>query len=149
VHLAFPALHVITLLKDVVDVVLAFREHVRFEVGQGRRGLAWTHVRPDDPAALYAGIGYGADLALEVAFGGLGGHVDAGAGDVELPAVVDAAQALFFVPTEEERRSSVRAGVLDKAELPRRRPKGDEVFTEQADSQRRAVGRGQLIGADG
>ena len=45
--------------------------------------------------------------------------VDAVALTVKLPAVVRAADALFFVASKEERRRAVRAGVLDQRNLPR------------------------------
>ena len=41
-------------------------------------------------------------LCLKFDLGGLVGHVDAGAVDVELPAVIHAAQAGFFVAAEEQ-----------------------------------------------
>ena len=87
-------------------------------------------------------------LGLEVRLGRLGRHVDAVAGDVELPAVVDAAQALFFVAAEEHRGAAVRAGVLHQADRAGRRAEGDQVLAQQLDAQRRAVGRRQLVRAD-
>ena len=52
-------------------------------------------------------VGAGAHLVLEVGLGRLRRHVDAGAGRVELPAVVDAAQAFLFVA---DRRTARRRG---------------------------------------
>ena len=65
-------------------------EHIGFQIGQWRRVCAWPHIGPDDPAALLAGIGHRLDPVLEVRLGWLVGHVEAVAGDVELPAVVHA-----------------------------------------------------------
>ena len=56
-------------------------------------------------------------LFLKLRLGRLGRHVDAGAGRVELPAVVDAAQAVLLVTSEEHRGAAVRAGVGDDADL--------------------------------
>ena len=55
-------------------------QHVGLEVGQRRRRRARAHVDPDEAAALLRRVGARAHLVLEVRFGGLGRHVDAGAG---------------------------------------------------------------------
>src|SRR5438309_1521217 len=78
-------------------VLLGARLHVAFQVGQRRRCRAWTHVGPDQSAALLARVGDGRDLRAEVTLSRLVGHVDAVARDVELPAVVDAAQTRLLV----------------------------------------------------
>ena len=83
-------------------------------------------------------------LGLEIGLGWLVGHVDAVAADVELPAVVDAANALFLVATEEQRRAAMRAVVRDQPELAGRDAKGDQVLTQQSQPHRRAVGLRQL-----
>ena len=72
-------------------------------------------------------------LVLKVGLGGLVGHVDAVAVDVELPAVVDAAQAGFFVAAEEQGRAAVRAVVLDQADLAVGVAEGDELLAEEQD----------------
>src|SRR5439155_206073 len=81
--------------------------------------------------ALPAGVGGCADLRLEVAFRRLRRHVEALAGDVELPAVVDAAEAFFFIAAEEERRTPMGAGVLDESGGAGGRPKGDQVLADK------------------
>src|SRR5690606_40923450 len=88
----------------------------------------------------------GADLVLEVALRRLRRHVDTGAGDVELPAVVDAAQAVLLVAPEEHGGAAVRTGVRDQADLTRSRAEPDEVLAEDAHALGRAVRRGQLAG---
>src|SRR4051794_32104422 len=77
--------------------------------------------------------------ALEVALGGLVGEIDAGAGGVVLPAVVDAANAVLLVTTEEYSAASVRASIADEGVGARRVAEGDQVFTQQPDPQRRIV----------
>jgi len=49
------------------------------------------------------------DLVLELMLRGLIGLVDTGAGDIELPAVIDAAQTTLLVAAEEQRGAAVRA----------------------------------------
>jgi hypothetical protein len=61
--------------------------------------------------------------------------------------VVDAAQAIFLVAPEEERRAAVRAVRAQQADASLRVAKGDEVLAERAHAHGRAVGRRQL-GAD-
>ena len=78
-----------------------------------RSAVVGPEVRPDDAAALLAsGRRSRVTLCLKSRLGRLVGHVDAGAVDVELPAVVDAAQPGFFVAPEEQRRAAMRAVVL-------------------------------------
>jgi hypothetical protein len=48
--------------------------------------------------------------------------------------VVDAAQALFLVAAEEQRRAAVRAGVGDHADLAGGQAEGDEVLAQQTDA---------------
>src|SRR5262249_50416644 len=108
--------------------------------------LARPHVRPHDVAALDARIRAGPDLRLEIALRRLVGHVDAGALAVELPAVIHAADPLALVPTEEERRPAVRAVILDQPEAAGGRAKRDQVLTEEADPDGRAVRLRHLAG---
>src|SRR5438270_179876 len=115
-------------------------QHVGFEIGQRRRVLARTQIGPDDAAALSGGIGVCFDLVPEVTFGGFIRHVDAGAIGGELPAVVDASEALLLVATEEQGGASVRAVVLDQADRSIGSPKADQIFAEQPYAQWVAVG---------
>ena len=114
--------------------------------GSGGRSVAGAraHVDPDDAAALAGRVRHGFDFGPEIRLGGLIGHVDAVAGGVELPAVVDAAQAGFFVAAEEQRGAAVRAVVLEQADLAVGIAEGDELFAEQHDAARVAVRLRQL-----
>jgi hypothetical protein len=72
--------------------------------------------------------------------------VDTIAVDVELPAVVRAADALLLIATEEEGCGAVRAGILDQRDLARRDAKTDQVFAEQAQAHWRTVRLRHLLG---
>src|SRR4051794_19790372 len=120
-------------------------EHVGFEVGQGWRVGAWAKVGPDDAAALVGSIGGCLYLLLEVGLGWFVGHVDARAVNSELPAVVHASEAGLFVATEEQRRSAMRAVVLDQSNLTVRGAKADQIFAEQAHPEWRPVRFGQFV----
>ncbi len=89
----------------------------------------YAHTMP-----LRSCVGYATALTLSLKsdLGRLVGHVDAAAVDVELPAVVDAAQSFFFIAAEEQRRAAVRAVVGDQAELVARGPERDQVLAEEA-----------------
>src|SRR5205823_1088941 len=113
IDVAFEGLHVVGVAHDLRDRALrGGGDHIRFDVREGRRYFTGAHVGPDDAVALDAGIGGCLDLGPEVAFGRLRRHVDALPRDIELPAVVNAAQAFFFIAAEEQRRTAVGAGVL-------------------------------------
>src|SRR5690606_18294607 len=96
-------------------------------------------------AALVGRVGPGAYLVLKVALRRFRRHVDACAGHVELPAVIDAAQAVFLVPAKEHAGAAVRAGILDDADPAGGGPEGDEVLAEQTEAHGRSVRDGQLI----
>src|SRR5690606_9334342 len=117
-------------------------------VRQRRRYLARAHVGPDDATALVRAVRLRVHLVLEIALGGLRGHVNAGARDVEFPAVVDAAQAFLFVAPEEQRGASVGTRVLYEANRAGGCPIGDELLAQELDTHGRAIGRWQLVGAD-
>src|SRR5206468_4247784 len=72
--------------------------------------------------------------------------IDTLARRIEFPPVVDAAKPFFLVTPEEERGAAVRAGVADQSHSPGSCPEGDQVFAQEADAQRRAIGRRELFG---
>ena len=123
------------------------RRHVHpLEVRERRRLCARPHVRPDHTGCLLARVGRRPDLLLERAHLRLVRHVDAAARDVELPPVVDAAQAVVLVPAEVERRPAVRAALRKQAHASGRVPEDDEILAQQAHPHRVAVGFGKLLG---
>src|SRR5439155_6892194 len=145
VELAFETLHPIAVPLEDRNALRVGVEEVRFHVRQRRRLLPRDHVSPDDAVALLAGISPRFDLGLEIALRRFRRHIDALAADIELPAVIDAAQAVFLIAAEEQRGSPVGAGILDQTNLSRGRPKADEVLAEETDTERRTVGPRQLV----
>ena len=82
-------------------------------------------------------------LAFEVGIGG--GHVDAASFDVELPAVVDAANAALLVAPEPEVGAAVRAMLIDDADAPAVSRNASSSSPMTVSFLRRAVGFGQLL----
>ena len=102
---------------------------------------------PDDISELKGGIGSGVDLLLELH--GLVHLIDAVAVDVELPAVVDAAEAALFVPAEPEGGAAVGAELVEEADAPVGVTEGDEAFAEEPHPDGRTVRLRQLPGEEG
>jgi hypothetical protein len=65
---------------------------------------------------------------------------------VELPAVIDTAQAALLVAAEEQPRPAVRAAGVNDADLAIRVAEGHEVFTEHAQAHWRAIRLRQFLG---
>jgi hypothetical protein len=76
---------------------------------------------------------------LELVFLRLVQLIDAGAGHVELPAVIDAAQAALLVAPKIERHAAMRAIFLDEADAPLGVAEGYKFLTHQFDAHRRTV----------
>ena len=114
--------------------------------GKGGGGLARAHVRPQRLVALDDRVRDGADLVLEVGLGGLVGHLEAGAGCVEFPAVVVAGEAGVLVAAKEERCAAVRAVLGEQAHVAVGVAEGDEVLAQQADALHGAVALRQVAG---
>jgi hypothetical protein len=76
---------------------------------------------------------------LELVFLRLVQLIDAGTGDVELPAVIDAAQAALLVAPEIERHAAMRAELLDQPDAALGVAEGDELLTHQFDAHRRTI----------
>jgi hypothetical protein len=66
-------------------------------------------------------------------------HLQAVAGGVELPAVIDAAQPAFLVAAEEQRGAAMRAAVIENTDPPGTVAKSDQSLAEQHQTQRIAV----------
>src|SRR5262249_57691998 len=99
-------------------------QRVDLERRERRRDLAGTHVDPDHAVDVAAGVRPRADLVLERALLGLVRHVDAAAGDVELPAVIRAAEAALLVAAEEERGAAMGTVPRPETHLPPPLPSG-------------------------
>src|SRR5258708_18343160 len=103
--------------------------HARFRRGyarvRGRRERRWferghlgsrPYVAPLEAAGLARRIGLMFHALRNVAFGGLGRHLDHIAFDVELPAVIETAQSALLVARVDERSAPVRAVFVEHAE---------------------------------
>src|SRR6202022_4985458 len=82
------------------------------------------------------------DLVAELL--GLVHLIDAIAVDVEFPAVIDAAQARFFVASEPQRGAAVRAELVDQTDTALAVAKADQTLAQNVKTDRRAVRRGKL-----
>ena len=121
------------------------RQHVGLELGQRRRRPRAGPCRPRPRRCARApGRHCTRTLFLKFDLGRLGRHVDAGAGHVELPAVVDAAQAVFLVAPEEQRGAAVRAGVL-RRRRPCRTWRGRRSGSRPADARAAAGSRARQL----
>ena len=119
---------------------LGVGHQVGLDQRQRRRLGAVAHVDPDEAIALGRAVGARPHLVLEVFFRRHVGHFDAAAVDVELPAVVDAAQAAILVAAEEQAGAAVRAAVVHDAHAAGAVAKGDQPLAQQHQAQRVAIG---------
>jgi hypothetical protein len=85
------------------------------EAQKRRLEILRAHIRPDGATAIYRWVSRDFDLVLKVALGWLRGHIDAITINIELPAVVHAAQAALFIAAEEKACTPVRAIVINEA----------------------------------
>ena len=85
----------------------AFIQQGGFDHRHWRRFGAGAHVDPDQAGAFGDAVGLGFYLLPEVLVGRQVGHVDAVAIGVELPAVVDAADAAVLIPAIEQGGTAV------------------------------------------
>ena len=146
VDVALQDLQPVAVLGDLRGDVLRLGDERPFHRGERRGRAARAHVRPDDAAALLTWIRDGSDLVLEIALGRLVRHVETAPGDVELPAVVDAAQAMLFVAPEEQRCAPVRAVQAQDARAAGAVAESDEVLAEDSEASGRTIGCGQFGG---
>src|SRR6516225_11128491 len=76
----------------------------------------------------------------------LGGHVDDVAFDVELPAVIETAQAAFLVASESKRGLAVRTKLAKQTELSFAVAERHEFLAKELDAHRRTAGFCNLFG---
>ena len=148
VNAAFERLQVVASLDDLGDVTAGFRHLGPGEFRQRRHLLGRPEVCPDDTAKFAGRISRQPHLVLELMLLRLVQLIDAGAGHVELPAVIDAAQAALLVAPEEERCASVGAELVEQPHAPAGVAERDQALAEQADADGGAVGLGQLTGEE-
>jgi hypothetical protein len=141
IDLALERLQVIAAALDEAHTDLVVGNIQDFERRQRRRLGARPHIDPDESGALDRLVGPRLHLVLEVLMRRHARHVDAVARDVELPAVIDAADPAFLVASQEQRRAAVRAAVVHHADPACAVAKRDQLLAEQHQANRRAVGR--------
>src|SRR5215471_10967342 len=107
------------------------RQQRRFDLWERRGLLGGTHVYPDDAGAFGHLVRLGPHLLLEILVRRNARHVDAAARNVELPAVIDAAQAILFIASEEQRSAAMWAAMVHHADPARTVAKADQLLAEQ------------------
>ena len=141
IDLAFEDLRPIARHMDFHDRHLGIRgrrERRRFE---RRHGVGRAHVGPDEAAGLTRRIGLVLDLVGDAGCRRLRRHLQDVAVDVDLPAVIEAAQPAFLVAAEHKRGAAVRAVLVEHAEPAVAVAKRHQVLAEQrecAPARRRA-----------
>src|SRR5262245_34165470 len=138
VDFALERLQVVAIAQHEADADFALRHVENFELRQGRRLALRSHVDPDHAGALQHLIGLGLHLLLE-ARRRQTGHVEAVAGNIEFPTVIDAAQAALFVAAQKQRGAAVRAAMIHHADATGAVAKGDQLLAKQQQANRRTV----------
>jgi hypothetical protein len=144
VEAAFQRLQPVALLDDLGHVPMRLGRLGPGKFGGRRHALGRPQIGPYDPAQLDRRIGGDVDFVEEMVLGRLVHLVDAGAGDVKLPAVIDAAQPAFLVAAEKERGAAMRAIFVEEPDPPLAVAKGDEVLAQEPHPHRRSIGLGDL-----
>src|SRR6266542_3025683 len=112
----FDRLHVVAGVVDLADAPVLARQLCPPEVRKRRALVAWPHVDPHNVALLDDRIGRVPNVEADAAVGRLAGRLQDGAGYVDLPAVVQAAQSTRLVAAVQERRVAMRAVLADDAD---------------------------------
>ena len=141
VDVAFERLQPIALAVGQRDVsVVGVSGDGGFDLGEGRRLGALAHVDEHHPAALGGLVGLGLHARWIFVLVGQVGLIEAIAVDVELPAVIGAADAVILVAAEKQRRQAVRAEMIHDADAAGRVAERDQLLAEQHQTHLRAVG---------
>src|SRR5262249_20076589 len=138
---AFHGLEIIALLQAFRNEDVARREIAPLDSG-GRGLLALrSHIGPDHARALDAGGGLDPHVLA-----GLRGrrYRDAFPVDRALHALIGAADAVFLIATEVERRTAVRAEFIDQPDLAVAVAKGEQLLAEDLRAHRRTIRLGDL-----
>src|SRR5580692_5173532 len=130
VHAVLKALQIIAgHMLDVPDLDQAFARAVRKM--RKRRRLAGAEIAEDEAQIFARRIGAQLHLAGKARF--LGRLIDALAGAIELPAMIDAADGIFLDPAEMQRRAAMRAMVVDDLCNPRMAAIERKILAHDAD----------------
>ena len=113
---AFQRLHPVAVLPFLRDVAMRGRHQRHFQIRQVGHCIRRAHIGPDHVAPFAHRIGLDADQVLCIEIGIRGRHVDAAAVGVELPAVIDAADAAFLVAAKPEIGAAMRTILVDHAD---------------------------------
>ena len=140
VQVVLQPLQPVIFLLDHANLDVALGQVVELEIGEWWRCFAAAHIDPDRAPLVPRRIGPGFHLVFEILMGWHGGHVQAIAVHIVLPAVIDTTDAALFVAAKEERGAAVRAAVIHDADAARGVAKGDQLFAKRQQPQRIAVG---------
>ena len=145
VDAAFDRLQIVRFLQALADEAALRRDRhplQRRRIGpQCRR----AHVGPNHAAALDHRIGLEMDPLAHAGFVRFRRQFDTMAIDVVFPAVIGAAQAVRLVAAEPQRDTAMRAELLDHADASAGIAKGQQLFSEQLHSHRRAIRHRQFM----
>src|ERR1700752_3226629 len=112
VDVTLQGVQIIAIALDEKNSDLAVGHAENFELRQRRRFGARTHIDPDNAGALDGAIRPGADLVLEILIRQHVRHIEALAGHVKFPAVIDAAQSALLAAAEKQRGATMRAAMI-------------------------------------
>ena len=139
VHVGIDAVHPHVLDGNVEEAPGRERRHL----------LGRAEIGPQEAARLARRIGLGLEPLAEVCIGAIR-HVEDRAVDRELPAVIEAAQALVLVASERQRDAAVRTALFQEPQLAVAVLEGDQPLAQHLDPHGIAVRARQLLGqADG
>jgi hypothetical protein len=147
IDFAFGRLQPIALVKPARGVNLGRRQRHPLHARQFRHQLLRAHIDPGDAAGLAGRIARDPGLVLQgrkVIRRDDVGNVDALAVDVEFPPVIHAADSTLLVSAEEQWCKLVRTIGRDDSDLAVGIAESQQVFAQDADANRRAIGLGQL-----
>ena len=143
---AFHRLQVIDFLEALGHIALRRTHMGPFDGRWCRLQFRRAHVGPDDVTQFDARIALELDATGHAAVGRLGGNLDALAAAIKFPAVIRAAQSVFFIATKPQRHTAMGAKLVDEIDLAAAVAKGDQLLGQQLDPHRRTVRLGQFPG---
>src|SRR5579875_2023370 len=108
VDVAFLELHEIAARDDLRDVAMTGRGVKDLDRREARHLSRRSHVGPDDPASFERRIRFGLDLPSKRRTLRAIREINTRPSNVKLPAVIDTAQAAFFVASPKEMRLAMR-----------------------------------------
>ncbi len=143
---AFQRLQPVAFLAALGGEALAGRHGGKLPFRQRRLQFGRAHVDPDHTAALDQRVGLELDFVAIAALTRLRRDIDALAVNVVFPAVVRAADAVFFIAAKPQRHAAVGTKLVDHAQPALRVAEREQALRQQLQPDRRTVGLGQLLG---